>query len=283
MGDRLVTAGIRAATTVSDQTELSPTGEVLRDIARGGISGAIVGIVVGGIGARVVMRIVAILHPDAVGALTENGNRIGDITLGGTLFLIPFGLISGVLAGVLWVIVSPWIPRHTGVRALLTAGIAIAIGTPLLIIGRNPDFVILDHDPRVVSLLVALVGLIGLSIALLDSWLDRRLPHAVTGRKGPAVFYATVTLMGAVLVLPFVLLLFLTSDEYQLPLRARLCAARGGPVHGHLVGAARPGASDYATGSCDRGTGSPPGRRDAGRVDVTPPYLPRTWGAVLIC
>ena len=220
MGDRLVTAGIRAATTVSDQTELSPTGEVLRDIARGGISGAIVGIVVGGIGARVVMRIVAILHPDAVGALTENGNRIGDITLGGTLFLIPFGLISGVLAGVLWVIVSPWIPRHTGVRALLTAGIAIAIGTPLLIIGRNPDFVILDHDPRVVSLLVALVGLIGLSIALLDSWLDRRLPHAVTGRKGPAVFYATVTLMGAVLVLPFVLLLFLTSDEYQLPLRA---------------------------------------------------------------
>ena len=220
MGDRLVTAGIRAATTVSDQTELSPTGEVLRDIARGGISGAIVGIVVGGIGARVVMRVVAILHPDAVGALTENGNRIGDITMGGTLFLVLFGLISCALAGVLWVIVSPWIPGQTGVRALLTAGIAIATGTPLLIIGRNPDFVILDHDPGVVALLVALVGLIGLSIALLDSWLDRRLPHAVTGRKGPAVFYATVTLMGAVLVLPFVLLVFLTSDEYQLPLRA---------------------------------------------------------------
>ena len=44
--------------------------------------------------------------------------------------------------------------------------------------------------------------------------------HPVTGRKGPAVFFATVTLMGAVLVLPFVLLVFLTSDEYQLPLRA---------------------------------------------------------------
>ena len=220
MGDRSVTAGIRAATTVSDQTELSPTGEVLRDIARGGISGAIVGIVVGGLGGRVVMRVAAILHPDAVGALTENGNRIGDITMGGTLFLVLFGLIFCVLAGVLWVIVSPWIPGQTGVRALLTAGVAIAIGTPLLIIGRNPDFVILDHDPGVVALLVALVGLIGLSIALLDSWLDRRLPHAVTGRKGPAVFYATVTLMGAVLVLPFVLLVFLTSDEYQLPLRA---------------------------------------------------------------
>jgi hypothetical protein len=163
---------------------------------------------------------VAILHPDAIGALTENGNRIGDITMGGTLVVVLLGLILCALAGVLWVIVSPWIPGHTGVRALLTAGIAIATGTPLLIIGRNPDFVILDHDPRVVALLVALVSLIGLSIALLDSWLDRRLPHAVTGREGPAVFYAIVALMGAVLVVPFVLLVFLTSDEYQLPLRA---------------------------------------------------------------
>ena len=220
MGDTMVTAGIRAATTVSEQTELSPTGEVLRDIARGGISGAIVGIVVGGLGARVVMRAAAILHPDAVGALTENGNRIGEITLGGTLFLIVFGLIFGVFAGALWVVVSPWIPGRSRTRALLTAGVAIAIGTPLLIIGGNPDFVILDHDPVVVALLVALVGLIGLSIALLDSWLDRRLPHAVAGRKVPAALYAIVTLMGAVLVLPFVLLIFLTSDEYQLPLRA---------------------------------------------------------------
>lgn len=220
MGEATVTAGTRAATEADEMPALSPTGEVLRDIARGGIAGALVGIVVGGLGGRVVMRVAAILHPDAVGALTENGNRIGDITMGGTLFLVLFGLIFCAMAGAVWVIVSPWIPGQTGVRALLTAGIAIATGTPLLIIGRNPDFVILDHDPRVVALLVALVGLIGLSIALLDSWLDRRLPHAVTGRKGPAVFYATVTLMGAVLVVPFVLLVFLTSDEYQLPLRA---------------------------------------------------------------
>lgn len=229
MADAMVTADSRAAAIVSEQTPFSPTGEVLRDIARGGIAGALVGIVVGGLGARLVMRLVAMLHPDAVGAFTENGNRIGDITMGGTLFLVLFGLISCALAGALWDIVSPWIPGHTGVRALLAAGIAIAIGTPLLIIGKNPDFVILDHDPRVVSLLVALVGLIGLSIALLDSWLDRRLPHAVTGRKGPAAFYATVTGMGAVLVLPFVLLVFLTSDEYRLPLRAGYALLVVGP------------------------------------------------------
>ena len=219
MTHTMITAGTRSVAPVSEQTDYSPTGEVLRDIARGGISGAIVGIVVGGLGARVVMRVVAILHADAVGALTDNGNRIGEITIGGTLFLLVFALIFGVMAGALWVIVSPWIPGRAGVRALLTASVAIAVGTPQIIIGRNPDFMILQHDPRVVALLVALVGLIGLSIALFDGWLDRRLPHTVTGRKGPALFYATVTLMGAVLVLPFVLLVLLTSDEYQLSLR----------------------------------------------------------------
>ena len=220
MADATITTGARAEATASDGTPISPTGEVLRDIARGGISGALVGIVIGGPGARVVMRIVALLHPDAVGALTENGNRIGDITVGGTLALVLLGLFLCAFAGVVWVIVSPWIPGHTGVRALLTAGLAIATGTPLLIIGGNPDFVILDHDPRAVALLVTLVGVIGLSISLLDSWLDRRLPHTVTGRKGPAVFYATITLVGAVLVFPIVLLVFLSSDEYALPLRA---------------------------------------------------------------
>ncbi len=220
MGEATVTAGTRAATEADEIPALSRTGEVLRDIARGGLSGLLVGVVGGGLGGRLVMRIAALLHPDAVGSFTENGNRIGDITLGGTLGLVLFGLITCAIAGAVWVVVSPWIPGRTWVRALQTAGIAIAIGAPVLIIGRNPDFVILEHDPRVVALLVALVGAIGLSIALLDSWLERRLPHAITGQKRPATFYATVTLMGAVLVLPFVLLVFLTSDEYRLPVRA---------------------------------------------------------------
>jgi hypothetical protein len=216
----MVIAGARAATRADEMPTIPPSGEVLRDIARGGIAGVIVGIVVGGLGARLVMRVAAILHPDAVRALTENGNRIGDVTIGGTLALVLFGLISCSLAGTIWVIVSPWIPGRTVVRAVLTAGAAIAIGTPLLIIGGNPDFLILDHDPRVVALLVALVGLIGLSIALVGSWLEWRLPRAATGRSGPAVWYGIVTVLGAMLVLPFVALIFLTADEYALPLRA---------------------------------------------------------------
>lgn len=41
----MATDGLLAVAAVSEQAELSPTGEVLRDIARGGSSSVIVGIV----------------------------------------------------------------------------------------------------------------------------------------------------------------------------------------------------------------------------------------------
>jgi hypothetical protein len=220
MGDVMAATDRLGPVTVNDRIAPSPTGEILRDIARGGIAGAIVGIVVGGLGGRLLMRLAAILQGDAVGAVTQNGNRIGDITLVGTLGLFAFGLVAGLLVGTVWVIVSPWIPGRPRTRALLAAGIAMSIGTPELVDGRNPDFVILDHDLFVVASLVALVGLIGLSIALLDGWLDRRLPHAISGRRMPAVVYAIVALLGAPLIFPFVLLVFLAADSYGAPLRA---------------------------------------------------------------
>jgi hypothetical protein len=71
----MVTEGVGAAATVSEQPELSRIGDVLRDITKGGMAGGIVGSVVGGLGGRLVMRLVAFLHADAVGAFTENGNR----------------------------------------------------------------------------------------------------------------------------------------------------------------------------------------------------------------
>lgn len=57
MADAMFTTGTRSAATVNEQTAFSRTGEVLRDIARGGIAGAIVGIVVGGPGGRLIMRL----------------------------------------------------------------------------------------------------------------------------------------------------------------------------------------------------------------------------------
>ena len=43
----------------------------------------IAGVLVGGLGSRVVMRISALAAPEVRGMVTENGNVVGEITLGG--------------------------------------------------------------------------------------------------------------------------------------------------------------------------------------------------------
>jgi hypothetical protein len=194
------------------QTDASAIGGVLRDIARGGLTGAIIGILGVGVGGRIVMRLAALLVPSSAGDFTENGNRIGAITFEGTLGLILVGMFFGLMASVLWVIVSPWLPRAGLRRVAAAAVIALALGTMGLIDGGNEDFHVLDFDPRVVGLLLLLVALIGVLFVGVDAWLDRHLPHATVGRHGVLAAYAVITGLGAVLVLAPTLGVFLAVD-----------------------------------------------------------------------
>ena len=187
-------------------------GDIARDIARGGITGLIVGLIGIGIGGRVVMRLAALLVPGSDGAFTENGNRIGSITLGGSLGLVILGLFLGAMVATIWVVISPWIPGTGLRRALLAMPIAVGLGAAGLIDGRNPDFFVLDHDRGVVGVLILLVAGIGLLFALVDDALDRRLPPA-TGRALTA--YWTLTLVGLPIAL-LVVLSILSSPKTML-------------------------------------------------------------------
>src|SRR5689334_4060691 len=114
--------------------DLVPANEVLREITRGGVAALVAGVLVAGVGGRLVMRLAALLVPEAAGRFTENGNRIGDITLGGTFALILFiGLFVGVVGGTVWVTMRPWLPESAGVRALISIPIASALGTKGLV------------------------------------------------------------------------------------------------------------------------------------------------------
>ena len=185
--------------------------DVLREMARGGLAGLVVGLVVGGIGGRLLMRAAALVEPDAAGLRTENGNVIGAITFDGTLALLVFGgLLTGVIIGALWVVIRPWLPQRPLVRALVAIPIAIAMGTTLLIEDTNPDFLILRGNLAVVAALVGLVALAGPSMVLAESVLDRLLP--VVRRRGPAlVAYVIIDVFGAFLVLAGLVPLYLTS------------------------------------------------------------------------
>lgn len=227
----------------------SPIGMILRDIARSGLAGLIVGILVAGLGGRLVMRLAALRVAEASGSLTENGNVIGQITLGGTLALILIGLLFGGFAGTIHVVVRPWLPGAGLARAVATGVAAIGVGAISLITARNPDFVVLRHDPLIVVMLVGLVGLVGLTIALIDDWLEARLPVPAGSRSRSALAYGVITAVGALLILPIVLASTFGSAFWPVGLAeaATGCATLGWWA-ARARGAARPSRSLVAMG-----------------------------------
>ena len=187
-----------AVLTEPDVVAVWRFGEITRDIARGGIGGLVVGVVVGGLGGRVAMRLMALLIPDSAGRFTENGNRIGDITLGGTFALVLFGgVFAGIFLGTIWVVVSPWLPRSLGLRVLAAIPLAIGLGAFGVVKGSNSDFLVLGYDPSVIVVLLGLVGLVGASMAVVDAWLDRRLPRPRSSIGPASGVYIVISLLGA--------------------------------------------------------------------------------------
>ncbi|HEU5203869.1 MAG TPA: hypothetical protein VFU17_06190 [Candidatus Limnocylindrales bacterium] len=170
---------------------------VLRDISRSALAGLIVGVVVLGLGGRVVMRLAALIDPASVGRRTENGNRIGDITLEGTAVLIIFGgLLVGAAASVVWIATQEWIPGRSWARALLAMPIAVALTGFQLVRPENHDFRILAPVGPILVLLLALVALAGFAFAVVDGWLDRRLPEPAPRLTPSVVVYVLMILAG---------------------------------------------------------------------------------------
>jgi hypothetical protein len=190
---------------------------VLREIARGGLAGLIAGILVGGVGGRILMSLTAVMNPNATGLLTENGEVVGRFTLQGTVALIIFGgLSASALGAVVWVIVSPWVPGTGARRALLMMPIAVAIGSFILIESTNPDFLILRPTQIILALLVALVALNGAAIAWLDDALERRLPRPGPRPIRTAIAYGIVSMLGLPMLL-LVLLAFFSPSFSSAP------------------------------------------------------------------
>lgn len=189
---------------------LSRFTDVLRDIARGGLAGVIAGVVVGGVGGRVVMMLAARLNPEATGRFTENGELIGAFTVQGSIALLFFGgLAAGMAAGLVWVVISPWLPRSNRRRWLLAGPLAVALAGSLLIRSENRDFAVLGNDLPIILMLLALVGLIGAGTGWLDSALDRRLPRSGSGRRGMLGAYLVIAGPG-LLFLPVVIGFYLS-------------------------------------------------------------------------
>jgi hypothetical protein len=111
-------------------------------------AGPAAGLLAAGAGGRLVMRLLAATSPDAHGQITEAGETIGEITVGGTIgFAVFVGMPAGALAALLFVLAGSLLPRG---RA---GGVALGLLLLVLVGGRieplradNFDFNLVGPD-----------------------------------------------------------------------------------------------------------------------------------------
>lgn len=139
---------------------------IVREVAAGSLSGIVVGIVVGGLGSRLVMRLSAIAAGSTVqGVTTANGNRVGEITLSGTIALIVFGgLFTGILGGLLYASLRPWLVRFGRWRGLVFGVGLLGLAGSLILDQANSDFVILRPALLNVAMFAALFVIFGITV-----------------------------------------------------------------------------------------------------------------------
>lgn len=181
----------------------------LRPVALLGLASLISGVVVGGVGGRLVMSVSArAAGAEMAGRVTENGNVVGEFTVGGTFALIVFvGLLGGMLASVGVVASDPWLQWLGRFRGV---GFGLVI---LTVYGYDTfasiDFLILEPVMLNVAMFLGLIVGFGLGVVAFEMLLDRRLPEATEGEQ---VGWLIVLGLGAIPLLMSVL--FFTSESF---------------------------------------------------------------------
>lgn len=167
---------------------------LLRHLAIGTLCGLVAGAIAGGLGSRFAMRITALMTDARLqGRLTEAQARVGEITLGGSFFLIFFAALFGVYAGLLYRFTASGITAKTWQKGLGFGLFLLLLHGTMLIEGDNFDF---DRFGSVYLNLVMFLLIpiaFGLIAAYLENWLEQRYPPFAFRRK-PLVLYSPALL-----------------------------------------------------------------------------------------
>jgi hypothetical protein len=174
----------------------------LRETALLVVACGVAGALVGGLGSRLAMRLSALAATEARGALTENGNVVGDITLAGTVSLMLFaGVGSAIIGAGSFTLLRPWLPSGTVARGLVFGGFLLALFGASVVDPANADFVLLGDRALNVALFSGLFLAFGLVASGALAFLDARLAPAPT--MSPKEW--TLSVLGALPVIPGIL------------------------------------------------------------------------------
>jgi hypothetical protein len=180
-----------------------PPFETLSGLARhisvAGVTGVVTGLLVGGLGGRLFMRVAGAAAPDvAQGATTEAGFTVGKLTLDGTLGLVTFiGVLVGIVGAVMYLVFRPWLGWAGRWRGVAFGLLLFAVGsaTSDVLNPDNFDFSILGNSVLLVVLIVGLFVGFGAFMDWMFGILDRRLPAIDNGTA--RWVYAFLALVGA--------------------------------------------------------------------------------------
>jgi hypothetical protein len=192
--------------SVTDQTQVArPRGGVMdfvewaaRTLAKGMLPGLVAGVIVGGVGSRVVMRIMALTSASAArGITTDFGATVGEITPGGTLFLLIAGAVLGMAGGIAYLAIRDLLPGKAWIRGLVFGVLVLAVSGRFLVDPGNADFLILSPAGLAVTLFAALPILYGLLFVPLQRLLEPKM--AGVQRPALVIFPVLVGLIPLVL------------------------------------------------------------------------------------
>ena len=149
----------------SDEQGLSiSTWEQTRALRAGITSGATFGAVVGGVGGRIAMRLTFLLDQSTDHAKTGFGGTVGEITVGGTLGLMTFTTIAGVIGGSIYIAVRRWLP-WSGLPRGVFFGLLMMFGPGVVALG-DVDLEIFEPALPIFAMFVVLIVLYGVGVAL---------------------------------------------------------------------------------------------------------------------
>jgi len=171
------------------------------------VAGGAAGVLVGGIGTRIAMRIAAMTARDgAQGLTTEAGATIGRITFEGTAFLlVAVGIGSALVGTAFYLAALPWLPRRRTMRAIAFGCLELVVFGTVLLDPANPDFTILGRPLLDVLVLGSLFVLHGWALVILVEPSGRLVAAVARGNRwrarlvtGGTFLAMALTALGAV-------------------------------------------------------------------------------------
>ena len=192
---------------VSSGSDFLDVATKLRAVAVAVFAGALSGAVACGIGARLAMRVTALLASDSdQGTLTDAQATVGDVSVAGTIFLVVLGAAVGSVGGLLYMAAHRRLAWAGPWRGLVFGALILAIFGSTLIEGRNPDFDRFGIPIVNVAMFATLFVFFGVLIAPVYDNVQRAVPSPSTSALGLILLSCEV--FGVVVLVPATMLVF---------------------------------------------------------------------------